>query len=106
MADLLYAAVLERSTGEQFDEEFEFSGFIPEGTTVNTATVTVTKQDGTDATSSVYISKSISGTTVTVTLNSRTEETAYLVKVAVAASDTTPTVRTKLLNVTSPGVYR
>lgn len=106
MADLLYAAVLERFTGEQFNEEFEFDGIIPESTSVNTATVTVTKQDGTDATSTVYVSKSISGTVVTVTLRSGSEETSYIIKVAVVASDTTPTMRVKLLNVSLPGVYR
>ena len=106
MADLLYAGVLERFTGEQFSEEFEFSGYIPASTTVNTATVTITSVDGTDVTSSVFVSKSISSTTVTVTLNTGSTETGYLVKVAVVASDLTPQVQTKLLNVTSPGIYR
>lgn len=106
MADLLYQAVLEKFTSEQFDEEFEFDGFIPENTTVNTKTVTATKIDGTDATAAVVITSSKSGTIVTVTLNTGSEETAYIIKVAVTASDATPSVLIKLMNVTSPGVYR
>jgi hypothetical protein len=106
MADLIYAAVLEKFTGEQFNETFDFDGTIPESTTVVTAAVTVTKSDGTDATSTVYVSKSISSDVVTVTLRSGSEETAYLVHVSVAASDTTPAVLNKLLNVTAHGLYR
>jgi hypothetical protein len=106
MADLLYQAVLEKITGEQFDEEFEFDGFIPESTNVNSRTVSATKVDGTDATSAVVISSSYSGTVVTVTLNTGSTETAYIIKVAVVATDATPSVMVKLLNVTSPGVYR
>ena len=106
MADLAYQAVLEKFTGEEFDEAFEFDGFIPENTTVNTASATATKIDGTDATAAVVQAVSKSGTIVTVTLNTGSVETAYLIKVTVAASDATPSVQVKLLNVTSPGVYR
>lgn len=106
MADLLYAAVLEKFTGEQFDEDFDFDGTIPEGTTVVSADVTVTETDGTDATEDVYIDQAISSDVVTVTLHTGSTETAYLVRVEVAASDTTPAVLSKLLNVTAPGLYR
>lgn len=106
MADLLYKTVLEKFTGEQFDEDFDFAGVIPENTTVRSATVTVTKQDGTNSTDTVYIGQSIATTIVTVTLYTGTEETAYIVKVVVTASDLTPAVQTKLLNVTGFGVYR
>ncbi len=106
MADLLYAAVIEKFTGEQFDEDFDFDGIIPEGTTVTTATVTVAKVDGTDATSTVFKDKTVSGSVVTVTLYTGTSETGYVVKVVVAASDTSPANQTKLLNVTEPGAYR
>ena len=106
MADLLYQGVLEKFTSEQFDEDFEFDGVIPENTNVNTKTVTATKIDGTDDTAAVVITSSKSGTVVTVTLNTGSEETAYIIKVAVTATDATPSVLTKLLNVTSPGIYR
>ena len=106
MADLLYAAIIEKMTGETFDEVFDFDGIIPEGKTVVTAVVTVTRVDGTDATSTVYVSQTISSATVTVKLRSGAVETAYLIKVAVTASDTSTAVQTKLLNVSAPGVYR
>lgn len=106
MADLLYTAILEKMTGETFDEVFDFDGIIPESRTVVTATVTVTKVDGTDATASVYVSKTISSATVTVKLNTGSTETAYLIRVAVVVSDASTAVQTKLLNVTTPGVYR
>lgn len=106
MADLLYAGVLEKFTGEQFDEDFDFSGVIPEGTTVASATVTVINANGSDATPDVFVSKSIATTIVTVTLNTGSTETAYIVKVTVAASDATPALMVKLMHVTSPGVYR
>lgn len=106
MADLLYNAVMEKLTGEQFDEEFEFDGIIPESTTVTYRTITATKADGTDATTAVAISSSFSGSIVTVTLNTGSVETSYVVKVVVHASDATPAVMTKLLNVSLPGAYR
>lgn len=106
MADLMYAAVLEKSTGEQFSEEFEFDGYIPESTTVSTFTVAVTKVDGTDKTTEVVDSSSKSGTVVTVVLKTLTEETAYTVTVSVVASNLAPGKQSKLLNVTSPGAYR
>jgi len=106
MADLLYQSVLEKFTGEQFNEAFNFDGVIPENTTVTTASVLVTKADGTDATATVFKAKSISSTTVTVTLYTGTTEASYIVQVTVAASDTTPQRMVKLLNVTAAGVYR
>ena len=105
MADLLYMDVIERFTGEQFDEAFAFSGIVPEGTSVNTATVTITQSDGTSLTDSVLINKTISSTTVTLTLKMPSSECSFVVKVAVVASDLTPSVRAKLFNVSSLGVF-
>lgn len=106
MADLLYNAVLEKLTGEQFDEAFEFDGIIPESTSVTYRVVTVTKIDGTDATAEVAITSTFSGSIVTVTLNTGSDETSYIIKVSVHASDATPAVMVKLLNVSLPGAYR
>lgn len=106
MADLIYAAILEKFPGEQFTEDFDFNGFIPESTTVVTASVTVTKNDGTDATDTIYKSKTISGTVVSVVLYTSTADAGYTVSVSVVASDTSPCQLTKLVNVTTPGVYR
>lgn len=106
MADLLYASVLEKSTQEQFDEGFEFNGIIPESTTVFSRSVSATRIDGVDVTDEVVVGSSFSGTIVTVTLATGAEDTAYLIRVAVESSTGTPSVLTKLLNVTEPGVYR
>mgnify|MGYP001615684848 CR=1 FL=1 len=106
MADLIYQAVLEKFTGEQFDEEFKFDGIIPENTTVTAEVVTATKVDGTNVTDTVIVATSHATTIVTVTLNTGSEETAYLILVRVTASDLTPQVQSKILNVTSPGIYR
>ena len=106
MADLLYNGVLEKLTGEQFDEEFEFDGIIPESTTVTYRTVTVTKANGMDATATAAISSSFTGSIVTVTLNTGSVETSYIIRVSVHASDATPAVMIKLLNVSLPGAYR
>ena len=106
MADLLYQAVLEKVTGEQFDEDFEFSGFIPEGTTVSSAVVLVVNSSGVDVTADRFVSKSISGTVVTVSLSAGAVEDGYVVKVTATSTSAVPSVQTKLLNVTAPGVYR
>ena len=105
MADLLYQAVLERFTGEEFDEIFDFDGIIPESTTVTSHTVQVTRKDGTNVTDTVKVSSSHATTIVTVTLNTGSEETSYIVKVSVVASDLTPAVRAKLLHVTDFGAF-
>lgn len=106
MADLLYQAVLERITGEQFDEEFEFDGFIPESTTVTSHVVTVTRADGVLVTDDVVVESSQATTIVTVTLKTLTTDTSYLIKVTVVASDLTPAAQTKIMNVTAPGIFR
>lgn len=106
MADLLYNAVIEKITGEQFDEEFEFEGFIPEDTTVSSHVVTVTRADGEDVTEDVVVESSHATTIVTVTLKTLTTDTSYLIKVTVTASDLTPSAQVKLMNVTAPGVFR
>lgn len=105
MADLLYLDVVERFVGEQFNEAFAFSGIVPESTSVHTAVATVTKSDGTDLTDTVLIAQSISSTTVTLTLKMPSTECSLVVKVAVVASDLTPTVRAKLFNVSSLGAF-
>lgn len=105
MADLLYMDVVERFVGEQFNETFDFSGIIPASTTVRSAVVTVTKNDGTDLTGTVLISQSLSTTIVTCTLLMPTSECSLVVKVAVVASDLTPSARAKLFNVSAFGVY-
>ncbi len=106
MADLLYQDVIEKITGEQFDETFDFNGIIPESTTVSSHVVTVTRMDGVDVSSSAVIESSHATTIVTVTLNTLSIDTGYLIKVTVQASDLTPAGMVKLLNVTVPGAYR
>ena len=106
MADLLYTSVLEKFAGEQFDEEFDFDGFIPESTSVSSAVVTVVTSTGADVTEDKVVSYSISGTVVTVTLSMGSEEAVYLIKVVATSSTNVPSVQLKLLNVTSPGVFR
>lgn len=105
MADLLYLDVRERFVGEQFDEDFDFSGIVPESTSVTTATATITQSDGTNLTDSVLIAQSISSTTVTLTLKMPSTECSFVVKVSVVASDLTPSVRAKLFNVSSLGAF-
>jgi len=106
MADLLYAGVIEKITGEKWDEAFDFSGVIPESTTITYFTVTVKRADGVLSPDSYNAdASSASSQTVTVSLNSLTSETSYIIDVSVKASDTTPAHLTKLLNVTAPGVY-
>ena len=106
MADLLYTAVLEKFVGEQFDEDFDFDGFIPESTNVVGAVVTVTSTAGTDVTDTIHVSHSISGTVVTVTLRAGSSEAGYIVKVVATSTSNVPSVQLKLLNVTAPGVFR
>jgi hypothetical protein len=106
MADLLYQAVLEKFTGEEFNETFDFEGFIPESNTVASRVVTATRMDGVDATAAVIVSSSISSDTVVVTIRTGSTETGYIIKVTVLSSTNTPAVQIKLLHVTSPGAYR
>jgi len=106
MADLLYTAVLERFTDEQFDEDFEFSGFIPESTTVFSAVVSAINSTGANVTDDRVVTHSISGTVVTVTLRAGSTEGPYLIKVVATSTSNVPSVQTKLLNVTAPGLYR
>jgi len=106
MADLLYTAVLERFTDEQFDEEFEFDGFIPENTDVNSAVVSATNSTGTNVTDDLIVTYSVSGSVVTVTILAPASEGPYLIKVVATSTSNVPTVQVKLLNVTAPGLYR
>jgi methionine-rich copper-binding protein CopC len=105
MPDLVYRKVIEKLTNEQWDETFDFSGIIPESTNVVSYTVTATKEDGTDVSDSMVISDSVATTIVTVTLNSLTAAASYTVRVNAVATDTTPAVMIKLLNVSKAGVY-
>lgn len=108
MADLIYGAVLERFTDEEFDDSFEFEGMLPESDRIGDITsVTATKVDGTDATDDVIIGYSSTGTALVVTLNTGSTETAYVI-VAIITSLLTaaPFTMTKLLNVTATGLYR
>lgn len=106
MADLLYTAVLERFAGEQFDEEFDFDGFIPESTNVSSAVVTAISSSGADVTADVVLATAISGTVVTVTLLAGYDEGAYFVKVVATSTSNVPSVQVKLFNITAPGVFR
>jgi len=106
MADLLYTAVIEKYIGEQFDEEFEFSGFIPESTNVNSAVVLILDSSGVDVTDVRKVAQSISGTVVTVSISTGTVETGYVVRVTATSTSNVPAMQSKLLNVTAPGVYR
>ena len=106
MADLLYTGVLDKFAGEQFDEEFDFDGFIPESTNVNSAVVTAVSTLGADITADKVISYSISGTVVTVTLLAGSDEGAYFVKVVATSTSNVPSVQVKLFNITAPGVFR
>ena len=106
MADLLYTAVLEKFAGEQFDEAFDFDGFIPESTNVSSAVVTAVSTLGADITADVVLATAISGTVVTVTLRAGSAETAYIVKVVATSTSNVPSVQVKLFNITAPGVFR
>ena len=106
MADLLYTAVLERFAGEQFDEEFDFDGFIPESTNVSSAVVTAISSSGADVTADVVLATAISGTVVTVTIDTGLGEAWYVIKVVATSTSNVPSVQLKQLNVTSPGGYR
>jgi hypothetical protein len=106
MADLLYTAVLEKFAGEQFDEAFDFDGFIPESTSVVSTVITAISTTGVDITADVVVSSSISGDIVTVTLRAGTEERAYFVKVVATSSSNIPSVQVKLFNITAPGIFR
>jgi len=105
MADLLYSAVLEKTTGEQFSEEFDFDGIIPENTSVTDHEVEVRRADGVLATDDVVESSSHATTIVTVVLNTLETETAYVIKVSVVTSNLSYARQHKLLNVVNPGVF-
>jgi len=106
MADLLYLDTIEKLTGEQWTEQFDFNGIIPENTTVASHGITVLRNDGTDVTSSVVDSSSHATTIVSVVLKSLTSEASYLIKVTGKASDNTDFARAKLLHVTPLGAYK
>ena len=106
MADLIYTRVIERSTNEDFDEEFDFDGFIPENTTVTDQDVTITRADGTIVTDDVLLSASHATTIVTLSLRTGSSDTAYIITVKATASNQSQSIQTKLLNVSAPGVYR
>lgn len=105
MSDLLYQDVIEKFAGETFDETFEFSGTIPEDTTVTARIVTALDSAGNDVTGSVVNLSVMSGTTVVVTIDTLAVDENYVIKVSVTASDASKATQIKLVNVTVPGLY-
>lgn len=105
MADLLYAAVLEKLSGNSFTEDFDFDGIVPEGITVSSVANSVFNAAGT-TTTGVVTASSLSSPVATLTINTGSSEQSYLIKCVATGSNSKTYTLTKLMNVSLPGVYR